>query len=140
MIRKIVENYSITLSIKEHSRSFLNLTREELVEWEAPNWRWTKLNVDGPVIHPISEALAELASELGIAKLVVELDSRCVVALVQKASPENHSSSSLIRSIKELLEKIDNVELRHIYRMANFYADAFAKLGQKEVYGIKFFE
>ncbi|XP_057734174.1 uncharacterized protein LOC130949486 [Arachis stenosperma] len=82
----------------------------------------------------------KLASELGIAKLVVESDSRCIVTLVQKAFPENHGSSSLIRSIKELLAKMDNVEVRHIYREANFYADALAKLGQGEVSGIKFFE
>ncbi|RYR24238.1 hypothetical protein Ahy_B02g057732 [Arachis hypogaea] len=35
---------------------------------------------------------------------------------------------------------MDNVEVKYIYREANFCADALAKLGQGEVAGIKFFK
>ncbi|KAL4381687.1 hypothetical protein AHAS_Ahas04G0158400 [Arachis hypogaea] len=51
----------------------------------------------------------KLASELRIVKLVVDLDSRCVVTLVQKASPESHGS---VRSIKELSANMDIVEVK----------------------------
>ncbi|XLT87235.1 hypothetical protein HN873_008988 [Arachis hypogaea] len=160
----------------EKSNSLLSLTREELIGWEAPNWNWTKLNVDGSVNQPGSKGtcgglirdwmgrtiagfsmnigvctitMAEiwgmyvgvkLASELGIRKLVVESDSKCAITLTQKMSPEIHGNSSLIRSIKELLVKMEDVEVRHIYREANFCADALAKLGQEHELGIKFWE
>nr|XP_025679114.1 uncharacterized protein LOC112779070 [Arachis hypogaea] len=80
----------------------------------------------------------KLASELEIKKLVVESDSKCAITLTQKMSPEIHGNSSLIRSIKELLMKMEDVEVRHIYREANFCADALAKLGQEYESGINF--
>ncbi|RYQ96030.1 hypothetical protein Ahy_B08g091483 [Arachis hypogaea] len=57
-----------------------------------------------------------------------------------KAFSESHGSSSLVRSIKELLAKMVNVEVKHIYREANFCMDALAKIGQREAVGIKLFE
>ncbi|RYR36134.1 hypothetical protein Ahy_A10g051174 [Arachis hypogaea] len=82
----------------------------------------------------------KLASELEIKKLVVESDSKCVITLIQKMSPKIHGNSSLIRSIKELLVKIEDVEVRHMYRETNFCADTLAKLGQEHEPGIKFWE
>nr|XP_025669749.1 uncharacterized protein LOC112769445 [Arachis hypogaea] len=82
----------------------------------------------------------KLASELGIRTLVVESDSKCAITLTQKMSPEIHGNSSLIRSIKELLVKMEDVKVRHIYREANFCDDTLAKLGQEHELGIKFWE
>ncbi|RYR73086.1 hypothetical protein Ahy_A02g007382 [Arachis hypogaea] len=80
----------------------------------------------------------KLASELGIRKLVVESDSKCVIMLTQKMSPEIHGNSFLIRSIKELLVKIEDVDVRHIYIEKNFCADALTKLRQKHETETKF--
>ncbi|RYR09761.1 hypothetical protein Ahy_B05g078168 [Arachis hypogaea] len=80
------------------------------------------------------------ASELGIKKLVVESDSKCAIILTQKMSPKMHGNSSLIRTINELLMKMEDVKVRHIYREANFCADALAKLGQEHESRIKFWE
>ncbi|RYR10538.1 hypothetical protein HN873_050716 [Arachis hypogaea] len=82
----------------------------------------------------------KLVSGLGIAKLVMESDSKCAMTLIQKMSTEIHGSSSLIRSIKELLVKMKSVEVRHIYRETNFCIDTLAKLGEEHKPRIKFWE
>ncbi|RYR06283.1 hypothetical protein Ahy_B06g086042 [Arachis hypogaea] len=80
----------------------------------------------------------KLAFELGIKKLVVESDSKCAITLTQKMSPEIHGNSSLIRFIKEFLIKIEDVEVKHLYKKTNFCADALAKFGQEHEAKIKF--
>ncbi|RYR30075.1 hypothetical protein Ahy_B01g054901 [Arachis hypogaea] len=84
----------------------------------------------------------KLATEMRISKLVVESDSKCAVELIQnqKTSVEKHSQSTLIRAIKELLVGLESVVVRHIYREANFCADAFAKAGQEQEDGVHCFK
>ncbi|RYR27976.1 hypothetical protein Ahy_B01g052052 [Arachis hypogaea] len=82
----------------------------------------------------------KLATEMRISKLVVESDSKCAVELIQKTSVEKHSQSTLIRAIKELLVGLESVVVRHIYREANFCADALAKAGQEQEDGVHCFK
>ncbi|RYR74917.1 hypothetical protein Ahy_A02g009627 [Arachis hypogaea] len=129
MIREIAENYSITLSITEHNGSIVHSGSRGACRGIIRDWAGRTIAGFTMNIEPCTITMAELwvfyvgiklASELRITKLVVESDSRCAVTLVQKASPESHGSSSLVRSIKEFLVKMDNVEVKYIYLENNF--------------------
>lgn len=56
----------------------------------------------------------------------MNVDSRCVVQLVDKPNEEINEYTPLIRSIKDLTKRDYNITFNHVYREANFTADFLA--------------
>ena len=69
-----------------------------------------------------------LAWDNGIRQLQVEVDSLCVTRLVADNEIKPNVHASLIRGIKELLNRTWQVQVKHVYRESNFAADFLAKL------------
>ena len=70
-----------------------------------------------------------LAVRMGVQKLVIELDAKVVVELMQSNSPSNAFYSSLLTDCRLLLGKLQHFRVKHAFREANRVADAMAKLG-----------
>ena len=70
-----------------------------------------------------------LAVRMGVQKLVIELDAKVVVELMQSNSPSNAFYSSLLADCRLLLGKLQHFRVQHTFREANRVADAIAKLG-----------
>ena len=66
---------------------------------------------------------------MGVQKLVIELDAKVVVELMQSNSPSNAFYSSLLADCRLLLGKLQHFRVKHAFREANRVADAMAKLG-----------
>ena len=69
-----------------------------------------------------------LARELGLNNLIIELDALSVVILMNNDS-ENLLMKPLLTDCKNLLKAIPNKRVIHTYRKANQCANALAKLG-----------
>ena len=63
----------------------------------------------------------DLAWVLGFRKIIIELDSSCAIALIEK--------TSLIRRIQQLLDRAWEVKIQHVYREANRAANFMASRG-----------
>ena len=70
-----------------------------------------------------------LAVRMGVQKLVIELDAKVVVELMQSYSPSNAFYSSLLANCRLLLGRLQHYRVQHTFREANRVADAMAKLG-----------
>ncbi|KAL9441420.1 hypothetical protein AB3S75_019997 [Citrus x aurantiifolia] len=64
-----------------------------------------------------------LAWDNGIRQLQVEVDSLCVTRLVADDEIRPNAHASLIRGIKELLNRTWQVQVKHVYRELNFAPD-----------------
>ncbi|KAH9752901.1 putative ribonuclease H protein [Citrus sinensis] len=64
-----------------------------------------------------------LAWDNGIRQLQVEVDSLCVTRLVADDEIRPNAHASLVRGIKELLNRTWQVQVKHVYRESNFAAD-----------------
>ncbi|KAH9792364.1 putative ribonuclease H protein [Citrus sinensis] len=67
-----------------------------------------------------------LAWDNGIQQLQVEVDSLCVTRLVADDEIRPNGHASLVRGIKELLNRTWQVQVKHVYRESNFAADFLA--------------
>ena len=70
-----------------------------------------------------------LAGQLGVQNLVVELDAKVVVELVQSGSSSNAFYSSLLADCRLLLGRFQHYKVQHAFREVNRVADALAKSG-----------
>ena len=70
-----------------------------------------------------------LATELGILKLEVEMDSLVAVELINSITTPNVFLSSIVTDCRYLMESFEHSSLKHIYREANGCADLLAKAG-----------
>ena len=70
-----------------------------------------------------------LAGQIGVQNLVIELDAKVVVELVQSMSSSNAFYSSLLADCKSLLGRFQHYKVQHAFREVNWVADALAKLG-----------
>ena len=70
-----------------------------------------------------------LVSQLGISKLLVELDAQTIVNLLHSSKPYNNSFSSLLNDCRFLLRQFQQVRISHVFREANRCADYLAKGG-----------
>ena len=61
--------------------------------------------------------------------LVIELDAKVVVKLVQSHSPSNAFYSSLLADCRSLMGRFQQYKVQHAFRKVNRVADALAKLG-----------
>ncbi|QHN85420.1 uncharacterized protein DS421_16g537280 [Arachis hypogaea] len=67
-----------------------------MIGWAPPDKGWKKLNVDGSIFQLTS-------------------DSKCAVSFILQALEEMHVGSSLVRSMRELLKKLEHVVIRHVF-------------------------
>ena len=70
-----------------------------------------------------------LAIDLGILNLEIEMDSLVAVQCVNSLSTPNAFFSTIVTDCKSLMERIENCSLKHIFREANGCADLLAKAG-----------
>ena len=70
-----------------------------------------------------------LANQIGVQNLVIELDAKVVVELVQSKTTSNAFYSSLLAEYRFLLGRFQHCKVQHVFREVNRVADALAKLG-----------
>ena len=70
-----------------------------------------------------------LASQLGISQILVELDAKIVVDLMQSKKTSINSFSSLLNDCRYLLRQFHQARIRHIFQEANRGVDYLAKGG-----------
>ena len=73
-----------------------------------------------------------LAKEMGLSNLIIEMDALSIVLLMNN-NTANLLMEPLLTDCRNLLSKIPNKQIVHIYREANQCADALAKLGASSV-------
>jgi ribonuclease HI len=71
----------------------------------------------------------QLAIELGILNLEIEMDSLVAVDFVNSIFTLNVFLSTIVADCRSLTERFDLCSLRHIYREANGCTDLLAKAG-----------
>jgi ribonuclease HI len=69
----------------------------------------------------------QLALELHITHLDIEMDSLVAVDLVSSKSVANVFLSSIVDDCRCMMERFDSVTLKHIYRESNACADLLAR-------------
>uniref|UniRef100_A0A7N2KU00 RNase H type-1 domain-containing protein n=1 Tax=Quercus lobata TaxID=97700 RepID=A0A7N2KU00_QUELO len=70
-----------------------------------------------------------LATQLGIQNIEVELDAKKIIDLLHSNFVANRSFSLLLNDCRSLLRKFHQVRVEHVFREANFCADALARRG-----------
>ena len=70
-----------------------------------------------------------LAKQIGITHLVVEMDNKVIVDLVQSNKATNNSYSSLLNDCRFLLRQLHRFKINHAFRKANRSVDYLAKGG-----------
>ncbi|KAF7844735.1 putative reverse transcriptase [Senna tora] len=73
----------------------------------------------------------QIAKEKGYTRVVVESDSRDVLALIEKTTESNQQMHMLARRIRDLYKEDVEIVLSHAYREANKLADALAVQGHR---------
>ena len=73
-----------------------------------------------------------LAIEMGLNNIIIEMDALSIV-LLMKNNTANLLMEPLLTDCRNLLSKIPNKQIAHIYREANQCADALAKIGASSV-------
>ena len=71
-----------------------------------------------------------LAKDLNLNSLIVELDAKSVVQLMNSDS-SNMLMEPLLTDWRTLLKAIPNKRVEHIYSEANHYANALARIGAR---------
>ena len=71
----------------------------------------------------------QLAIQLGIQYLEVELDAKVVLNVISLGNSTSAAYSSLLFDCRLLLEKIPHHTVKHVFREANRSADALARMG-----------
>ena len=70
-----------------------------------------------------------LAIDLGILHLEIEIDSLVAVELVKSITTPNTFFSTIVIDCRSLMERFEICSLKHIFREANSCADLLAKAG-----------
>ena len=70
-----------------------------------------------------------LAIQLGVQNLEVELDAKVIVDLINSRHSSNTAYSSLLFDCRLLLEMIPHTKVKHVFREANKCADTLARKG-----------
>ena len=69
-----------------------------------------------------------LADQIGVQNLVIELDAKVLVELVQSETTFNAFYSSLLADCRSLLGRFQHYKVQHVFHEVNRVADALAKL------------
>ncbi|CAN0912924.1 Putative ribonuclease H protein At1g65750 [Linum grandiflorum] len=80
----------------------------------------------------------ELALQLGIRNVALQLDSICATQLLRGTSNKDHQHAALLGRFRELLDRDWQLKIVHIYRETNFAVDYLAHIGHSATYGIHF--
>ncbi|CAN1157083.1 Putative ribonuclease H protein At1g65750 [Linum perenne] len=70
-----------------------------------------------------------LAWEIGVRRVVLQVDSMTVVQLLDSPGDPMHQHAMEVRDIRELISRDWEVRVRHVYREANHAADHLASTG-----------
>lgn len=81
-----------------------------------------------------------LLRELGVSKVVVELDSKAAVDLLAKPRRENADEDILVADCRYLSSMINHIKYTHVLREGNACADYLANLGQNLQWDTAFLE
>ena len=73
-----------------------------------------------------------LCNNLNISSLIVELDAKVIVDIFHNVNYENNVLSPILDDCRQLMSRFDQVQVKHIYRQANCYADALARMGAEQ--------
>ncbi|KAL9432672.1 hypothetical protein AB3S75_027656 [Citrus x aurantiifolia] len=77
----------------------------------------------------------DLAWKMGIRSLLVKVNSKCITELLADTNNNPNKFSSVIQSIRRLINREWHVCISHIYREANFAADFLAKFAMRQPLG-----
>ena len=77
-----------------------------------------------------------MAWDHGIRWLLVEVDSQCVVQMLNNLEEMTNEYSPLVSSIKELIHRNWHIYVNHVYREANFAADSIANYASNLLIGL----
>ncbi|KAL4391122.1 hypothetical protein AHAS_Ahas03G0213500 [Arachis hypogaea] len=69
----------------------------------------------------------KIAIEMGLNRVLVEMDSTCLVKLLQRNSSSFYSNTTLTQAIKVLQVNLRNFRIHHMLKEANFSANVLAK-------------
>jgi ribonuclease HI len=81
-----------------------------------------------------------LAYRPGFRNVELEVDSETVVCVIKTGCLKSNGGYSLLKRIKQLMAKDWRVEVSHIYREANKYADAMANIGCLQDFNFEFYD
>ncbi|XP_062021310.1 uncharacterized protein LOC133737845 [Rosa rugosa] len=81
----------------------------------------------------------EMAWQNGCRRLKIEMDSLVAVKLVLSPIAHLHPLYSIVANCQELLSRVWNVSLKHVYRECNSVADLLANIGHGYEPGCRFF-
>ena len=73
-----------------------------------------------------------LCCNLNISSLIVELDAKVVVDILHNVNYENNVLSPILDDCRQLMSRFDQVQVNHVYRQANGYANGLAKMGAEQ--------
>ncbi|CAN1779703.1 Putative ribonuclease H protein At1g65750 [Linum perenne] len=76
-----------------------------------------------------------IAWELGLRKVILELDSSSALAAILGSQPEDTRHGHIIQHIRNLRNRQWQVKLHHSYRETNQVADLLAHLGHRQSLG-----
>ncbi|KAH9804404.1 putative ribonuclease H protein [Citrus sinensis] len=76
----------------------------------------------------------------GYRRVIVEVDSRCILQLVSNSNPTINEHLSLITAIQELIGRDWLIQMNHIYREANAAADFLATYSLVFPVGLHYFQ
>ncbi|CAN1837968.1 Putative ribonuclease H protein At1g65750 [Linum perenne] len=122
--------------------------RELRIAWEPAPDPWITLNADGSFKRnlgtcsitraDLSSAVEclELAWKKGHRKVSLQLDSKCVVQILNNLTDLDHQHFSLVTRFNDLIQRDWEVNVQHIFREANFLADYLANCGHLLPFGI----
>ncbi|CAN1773878.1 Putative ribonuclease H protein At1g65750, partial [Linum perenne] len=80
----------------------------------------------------------KLAWDLGIRKLLIQLDSEAAVAILLREDT-NHQHAILVSEFQELKSRSWDISITDVFREANCGADYLANLGHSYCFGLHFF-
>lgn len=73
-----------------------------------------------------------MAWNMGFSKVILEVDSQCVLDLIGKGCEDTNPNAPLVTSIRQVITRDWTVRLQHIYREGNFCADWLARAINEE--------
>ena len=80
-----------------------------------------------------------LAWDVGIKRLLVEVDSLCITQMISKQMVVPNAFSALLTAVRELLSRNWHTAITHIYREANSAADFMANMAHSAPLGLHVF-
>ena len=66
---------------------------------------------------------------LNIPSLIVELDAKAIVDILQNSNYKNSILSPILDDCRQLMGRFHQVQVKHCYRQANRYANRLVRIG-----------